>query len=33
LGKSLIGDGEGLALKEPMEGPCLATDIDWHKIE
>jgi hypothetical protein len=28
LGKSLIGDREGLALKELMESPCLATDVE-----
>jgi hypothetical protein len=28
LGKTLIGDGEGLALEEPMESPCLATDVE-----
>jgi hypothetical protein len=28
LRKSLIRDGEGLALKEPIEGPCFTTDIE-----
>jgi hypothetical protein len=28
LSKTLIRDGEGLALKKPMEGPSLTADVE-----